>query len=164
MQMPPPQSSKVSEISTLLPVLLVTRHLVARRRHTSRASPAALLLVFGALPSTPATVCFHKDSTKPKWLRVENLSCHFSIIGIQNYCISTPPTLANANAPTPSTALGDNTTFTCNNGYLSSAAPLLPYYTCLANLQTSGSWSSVTYTCDRKFIYSTCKNWHTYIL
>lgn len=66
-----------------------------------------------------------------------------------SYCdSSTAPTLLNANVPTAQTTIDASTNFTCIAGYSSTGGNTLPYYLCAHNTNTTGLWSSVTYSCD----------------
>lgn len=72
------------------------------------------------------------------------------------YCNnSTAPSLEFANTPDPVVTVYDYTNFTCNLGYVSSAAPILPYYACEPLNAVAGVWSAVNYSCLRKQHYNT---------
>ena len=71
---------------------------------------------------------------------------------IPTYCTSppapTPPVILNANVPTPSTALGSSTYFTCNWGFVSSGDTAPPYFLCLASTAAAGTWSTTSWGCS----------------
>ena len=66
------------------------------------------------------------------------------------YCTGSAPTLLYADVPTPGTALGAQTSFTCNVGDVSNTAPTAPFYTCTPGSPSPGVWSSVTGACTRE--------------
>lgn len=66
-----------------------------------------------------------------------------------NYCPSVGPTLAFANSPSPQRFLYNTTYFTCDTGYISTGGVVNPSYTCLPLGATAGTYSAITYSCER---------------
>ena len=84
------------------------------------------------------------------------MSLCIDAIGIMNYCdaASAPVMVGATYTPTPVTVVGQNTYFTCGYGNVSTGGNQLPYYTCLAYNATVGTWSGITYTCERTLTHA----------
>ena len=70
-----------------------------------------------------------------------------------NYCPASGPVLAFANSPSPQRFLYNITYFTCDIGFISSGGSVNPSFTCLPSNATSGTYSMITYSCERT-VYS----------
>ena len=84
-----------------------------------------------------------------KYIPVLVFSCGIVML---NYCPSTGPSLLFANSPSPQRILYNTTYFTCNIGYQSSGV-VNPSFTCLPLGATAGTYSAITYSCQRITLY-----------
>ena len=75
-----------------------------------------------------------------------------------NYCPASGPILAFANSPSPQRCLYNITYFTCDIGFISSGGSVNPSFTCLSSSATSGTFSTITYSCERKIHYYLLSN------